>query len=892
MPAQPWTRFWQLALGVIVFTLVGHSAAGAQVIVAPPRAQAPVAVESDVYLVTFRPGTPVADRAAAVARSGGNTRQVFTSINALSVRMPNAAAVARLRSEAGVLSVFQSRPISLAVAPQNGRGGGGGNAGGGSGGGGGGGKRLKAPSGLTATATSSSEIALGWNDTSKDETGFSIERCAGAGCVNFLEIVRVGTNVTGHLDEGLAPDTLYRYRAVTTYAGGSSDPSEIAEAATDAEAPAETPPAAPTALTADAQVLATYQVALGWNDNADNENGFRVERCDQAMGGCGAGDFVEIATPGVDATGYTDVLVDPDHTYTYRVLAFNAMGDSAYSNMSDASVPSGGEGDQVVPYGVSRIGAAPGNLSVTGAGVGVAIVDTGLDFNHPDLGLEAEIPGFNAFNAFGGSCQDFHGHGTHVGGIVAAKDNMIDVVGVAPDATLYCVNVFANDPVEGVVATDESLVAGLDWIALNADTLDPPVRVVNMSLGRPRTPDDDNPGHPLRQAIAHLHSLDIAIAVAAGNDPTREVFIEVPASYPEAIAVASTAAISGVNGYDDLFTECVGIDPIGKDTASYFTTDGAFDGVTGVTVSAPGDAQENIFFYQGTCYLDPVGILSTSLGGGTERLMGTSMASPHVAGVLALMWQVELDLGVELDPELARSRIRNTADRPGTAPLDSPILEYTFDGAREGIVWAPAAVGEAPPPTPDFAPTVRILTPSGGTEFSSGEIVTFEATATDIEEGDVAADLIWTSSIDGAIGLGGSFATSLSNGNHHITASVEDSAENVASDSVSIVVGEAGSPLTVSVSSVVYNEIGPNLLVTIGVSDEFGNPVVGALVTAELIEFFYTLADWDFAGTTNSQGKVQFQLNNAPIGCYITDVTDITGAGAFDGTEPASFYCM
>ncbi|MDX1386004.1 MAG: S8 family serine peptidase, partial [bacterium] len=91
----------------------------------------------------------------------------------------------------------------------------------------------------------------------------------------------------------------------------------------------------------------------------------------------------------------------------------------------------GGSSGQSVSSGLSRIGAAPGVLPVTGQGMGVAIVDTGLDSSHADLNVSPSC--FSAYS----SCEDGDGHGTHVGGIVAAKDNDIDTVGVAPDATLY-----------------------------------------------------------------------------------------------------------------------------------------------------------------------------------------------------------------------------------------------------------------------------------------------------------------------------------------------------------------------------------------------------------------------------------------------------------------------
>ena len=67
------------------------------------------------------------------------------------------------------------------------------------------------------------------------------------------------------------------------------------------------------------------------------------------------------------------------------------------------------------------------------------------------------------------------------------------------------------------------------------------------------------------------------------------------------------------------------------------------------------------------------------------------MAAPHVTGVVALAWQRSLAAGVLLDPETVRTALRSTADRVGVAPLDSPTTGYTFDGAREGVVWAPSA---------------------------------------------------------------------------------------------------------------------------------------------------------------------------------------------------------
>jgi subtilisin family serine protease len=340
--------------------------------------------------------------------------------------------------------------------------------------------------------------------------------------------------------------------------------------------------------------------------------------------------------------------------------------------MSIQAKPGGGGGGagQVVPEGVKRIGAAPGQTGdYTGAGIGVAIVDTGIDLNHADLGTPVA-----AFSAFGGSPQDDQGHGTHVAGTVAALNNTRDVVGVAPGAKLYAVKVL-NAQGSG---TDSDVMAGLEWIANNAAQTIPPIKVANLSLGRPGTL-DDNPA--LRTAFQEVVAAGVTVVVSAGNDCAAEVSQKVPATYPEVIAVASTTAKDGTSPYTT---------KILKDTASYFTTDGAFDGTSGigVTISAPGEDQENVLRgYR----LSSVGILSTKLNGGTTRMSGTSMAAPHVAGVAALLHQKYAGLGLGLGAEDVRLKLMAGADNPN-APLNSPTSCYTFDGDREGVVYAPNAL--------------------------------------------------------------------------------------------------------------------------------------------------------------------------------------------------------
>ena len=319
--------------------------------------------------------------------------------------------------------------------------------------------------------------------------------------------------------------------------------------------------------------------------------------------------------------------------------------------------PGGSTGTQVTSAGVTRVGV-PTAFS-NGAGVGVAVLDTGIDLGHSDLAGTVD-----AFSAFGGSCQDDEGHGTHVAGIIGARDNTLDVIGVAPGATIYCVKVLDGSG----NGTDADVMAGLDWVLANHARVSPAIHVINMSLGREGSA-DDNPA--MRDLVATLDTEGVLVVVAAGNDPSLDVNQQVPSAYASVAPVASTTALTGSNACRFLAS------PIAADTASYFTSDG-----TGVTVSAPGEERENV---SRGCMIQSVGILSTRLGGGTTRLSGTSMAAPHVAGIAARHYQIN----PAFLPAEVRGFLAADANRYGTAPLDSPAGGYTFDGMREGVAQAP-----------------------------------------------------------------------------------------------------------------------------------------------------------------------------------------------------------
>jgi hypothetical protein len=183
------------------------------------------------------------------------------------------------------------------------------------------------PTGLAAAAVSSSQINLSWTAGDATATGFKIERCAGAGCSDFAQVATTAGNVTGYNDTGLAASTSYNYRVQATNGAGNSDYSNIAGATTDAA----TTPAAPTNLTATA--VNSRRINLAWSDNANNETGYRVERCTGAT----CTNFSLIASPGANATSYASTGLAARTTYRYRVYAVNASGASGYSNIAPAT---------------------------------------------------------------------------------------------------------------------------------------------------------------------------------------------------------------------------------------------------------------------------------------------------------------------------------------------------------------------------------------------------------------------------------------------------------------------------------------------------------------------------------------------------------------------------
>lgn len=183
-----------------------------------------------------------------------------------------------------------------------------------------------APTNLTATPVSSVEIDLHWTDNSNNESGFKIERALGNG--TFAQVAVVAANTTSYADTGLTASTSYSYRVRATNSVGDSAYTNVATATTLTP----NPPAAPTNLTATVQ--SAYQALLQWQDNSNNEQGFSVETLNSSTGL-----WQPVGTTAANVASYLVAGLSPNTTYSYRVKAYNADGDSAYSNTISFTTP-------------------------------------------------------------------------------------------------------------------------------------------------------------------------------------------------------------------------------------------------------------------------------------------------------------------------------------------------------------------------------------------------------------------------------------------------------------------------------------------------------------------------------------------------------------------------
>ncbi len=283
--------------------------------------------------------------------------------------------------------------------------------------------------------------------------------------------------------------------------------------------------------------------------------------------------------------------------------------------------------DDEICWGVDRIDAERVHSNNKGTGVKVAVIDSGIDYTHSELN-DYYRGGYDFVNGDNNPMDDYW-HGTHCAGIIAAEDNGIGILGVAPEVDLYALKVL-NSEGSGSLS---SLVAAIDW------AIDNNIQIISMSLGT------DYSSSSLEAACNQAYDSGILLVAAAGNDGNSDGTgdsVDYPANYDSVIAVTATSSLDS--------------------RPSYSSTGPAAE------LAAPGAI-----------------IKSTVPGEGYLLSSGTSMACPHVAGSAALVWAANPDWS----NTQVRTRLQETAEDLGASGRDPWYGFGLVDAEAAAAVFIP-----------------------------------------------------------------------------------------------------------------------------------------------------------------------------------------------------------
>lgn len=475
-------------------------------------------------------------------------------------------------------------------------------------------------------------------------------------------------------------------------------------------------------------------------------------------------------------------------------------------------------------WGVERIGSGTvhdrGNK---GTGVKIGIIDSGVDYLHQDL--DANYAGGYDFVENqddlevreGDGAMDVYGHGTHVAGTACAEDNGLGVVGVAPGCALYSLRVLNNSGSGSWSAT----IAAMDWAVLKG------LQVVNLSLGS-----SQNPGGTVQAAFDNAEAKGLVIVAAGGNSGNpggKGNNVIYPAKYASVIAVAATDKNNTRPSWSSTGEEIELAAP-------------------GVSVFSTWNDSDSSHNPQPT----------TLDGDWYKEGSGTSMASPHVAGVAALVLAngslTDQNEDGAINNADLRLWLRKTADDLGTAGKDS---WYGY-----GLVDADEAAPFTGPV--DASPSISITNPVNGSVASGTIMIT--ANASD-DNGIAQVDFY----LDGVL-LGFDAlnpyewlwdSTGVSDGSHAITATAVDTALQSKSDSVSITVDNVNDPPVANA--------GPDQTAYVGATVSFD----GSQSTDDRGIVSYA---WDFGDGATASGAVVNHVYTA-TGIYTVTLTVVDSGG-------------
>jgi len=333
-------------------------------------------------------------------------------------------------------------------------------------------------------------------------------------------------------------------------------------------------------------------------------------------------------------------------------------------------------------------------LGFTGAGIGVAILDSGIASWHDDLtrgGVTKTFPygdqrvaKFVDFVGTKTTPYDDNGHGTHVAGIIAGNgyDSNGDKAGIAPKASIISLKVLDRNG----AGTIGSIISALNWIAVNYQTYN--IRVVNMSVGASIR--ESYLTDPLTLATKRVTDLGITVVTAAGNRGTNALGLKqyggimAPGNAPWVLTVGASSTMGTLTRGDDTLASFSSRGPTAKDYLA--KPDLVAPGTGTISLSAPGS-----LFYS----TKVSSLLSGSLLLGSKpylSLSGTSMAAPVVSGTIALMLQAN----PALTPNLIKGILQYTAQvYPGYKPLEQGAgFLNTYGAVKLARFYASHHVGD------------------------------------------------------------------------------------------------------------------------------------------------------------------------------------------------------
>jgi len=552
--------------------------------------------------------------------------------------------------------------------------------------------------------------------------------------------------------------------------------------------------------------------------------------------------------------------------YSYSIV--NAIAaqvpESALSGLSRNPHVTSVEADDMVyavdteidnSWGVQHIQAGDAHAtpySNKGAGVEIGIIDSGVNYLHPDLNdnFDPLNLGYD-FYYYDYDPMDVYGHGTHVAGTACAEDNDIGsvdpklgVVGVAPECNLYSLRVLNEDGVgywsdiiaavewsTGATMQIENVFTG-DMLTVQGLKLD----VINLSLGK-----DRDPGSTVKQAFDNAEAQGVVIVAAAGNSGTmngKGNNVIYPAKYDSVIAVAATdsndnrASFSSTGDKVEIAAPGVNVYSTWNDNAGYYDPQPV---CTGILTDINGDGQPD-----GECY---------------KYGSGTSMASPHVAGVAALIIAAgysDYNGDGVINNRDVRAILDASATDLGTTGRD-PQFGYGLVNALSAVQTAGANIT----PKADAGADQAVVDSDGdgvenvalngsGSSDSDGSIVSYE----------------W---YEGAtlLATGVSPTAALALGNHTVTLTVTDNEGATASDSVQInIVAESSGIALSTVGYKVKGLMKADLSwdgATSGNVDVYRN---GSVITT-------TVNDWTYTDNINQRGSGTFTYKICEAGTSV-----------------------